>query len=176
MQNSTERACVLCNTIKNAHVFYINNRMTPKVFSVASKIQHFQDGRCTSARDCCSCKKAISCCMEKMPRKLEAFTFSLTAMVSCLSMSRSTSSSFARLQSENSNAHWQRACSSGAICSRRAYAAGAAWSTKMTSSARRDRKKMLLTLIQPTFFNFLIKLTHFKLERQFQQTKNLANL
>ena len=158
MQNNTERACVLCNTIKNAYVFYINNRMTPKVFSVASKIQHFQDGRCTSARDCCSCKKAISCCMEKMPQKPDAFTFSLTGIRNYLSLSQSTRSTSARLQWENLNAQRQRACSSGAICSRLPCAAGAAKSTKITSSACLDGKKGA-PAIDPTYIpQFLDKI------------------
>ena len=42
MQNSTERACVLCNTIKNAHVFYINNRMTQKYSLLHPKYSIFK--------------------------------------------------------------------------------------------------------------------------------------
>ena len=176
MQNNTERACVLCNTIKNAYVFYINNRMTPKVFSVASKIQHFQDGRCTSARDCCSCKEAISCCMEKMPQKPDAFTFSLTGIRNYLSLSQSTRSSSARcskkIWTHNGKEHAQveqfaHACRVQLVPPR---------APKLHLLHALMEKKVLLPLIQPTFLNFLIKSTNFKLKRQFQQTKNLANL
>ena len=179
MQNNTERACVLCNTIKNAYVFYINNRMAPKVFSVASKIQHFQDGRCTSARDCCSCKEAISCCMERWKRCHRSRTHSLfhwpESGIICLChslLARPLHGCSKKIWTHNGKEHAQveqfaHACRVQLVPPR---------APKLHLLHALMEKKVLLPLIQPTFLNFLIKSTNFKLKRQFQQTKNLANL
>ena len=176
MQNNTERPCVLCNTIKNAYVFYITIEWPQKYSLLHPKYSIFKTdvaplhGIAAAARR--RSRAAWKRCHRSRAHSLFHWPESGIICLCHSLLARPLHGCSKKTWTHNGKEHAQveqfaHACRVQLVPPR---------AQKLHLLHALMEKKVLLPLIQPTFLNFLIKPTNFKLKRQLQQTKNLANL